>query len=74
MFGWFKFNDWNEYTIYVKGDRMIVYLNGQRTASALVAFNARERKPFPREGCIKIEAIEPFHKLQLKDILIKEVR
>ena len=74
MFGWFKFNDWNEYTLYVKGDRMTVYLNGQRTASAMVSFNPRTREPLPAQGHIKIEAIQPFNKLQLKDILIKEVK
>jgi len=74
LFGWFKFNDWNEYTIYVKGERMAVYLNGQKTASALVGFNARARRPFSMAGCIKIEAIEPFHRLRLRDILIKEVK
>ncbi len=74
MFGWFKFNDWNEYTLYVKGDRMTVYLNGQRTASAMVSFNPRNRMPFSREGQVKIEAIEPYNKLQMRDILIKAVR
>lgn len=74
MFGWFKFNDWNEYTLYVMGDRMTVYLNGQRTSSAMISFNPRTREPFPGDGQIKIEAIQPFNKLQLKDISIKKIR
>ena len=72
----FNYNDWNEYTIYMMGDRIKVYLNGKMTAAAMVPLpqlSSNGMKTY-RPGHIKIQSHGPYYPLQLKDIEIKEVK
>ena len=73
MFGWFKYNDWNEYVIYLKGNRMAVYLNGYKTADALLPKQLRFDRVLAPSGHVKIQSHEPYKKVQVKDIYLKVV-
>ncbi len=72
--GRFKYNDWNEYTIYVLGDRMVLYLNGFKTAAGIIPQNPAPTMATTNPGHIKIQSHAPYKKLQVKDIFIKEVK
>lgn len=74
VFGWHKYNDWNEYVIYVKGDRMAAYLNGHKAAAAYLVEDVPAAYAQTVPGHIKIQSHAPYKKLQLKDIEIKAVR
>ena len=72
--GRFKYNDWNEYTIYVLGDRMVLYLNGFKTAAGIIPQNPSATMATTNPGHIKIQSHAPYKKLQLKDVFLKEVK
>ena len=73
QFGRFKYNDWNDYVIYIMGDRMVVYLNGEKTASTIVPVNAPGSFRTMNPGHIKIQSHAPYYKLQVKDVMVKAV-
>jgi len=74
VFGWFKYNDWNEYTIYALGDRMAVYLNGHKTAAVSLPEHVPPTYAQTIPGHIKIQSHAPYYKMQIKDMEMKVVK
>jgi len=59
-------NDWNEYTIYALGDRMVLYVNGKKSSDL---YQTRSYK-----GVIGFKVHPPLLPVQYKDIQIKVVK